>query len=394
MSTMVRNKARSIAVLILAEMLGMSIWFTSAAILPDMARETEISTFTQASLSSAVQAGFVFGALVIAISGLADRLDPRHLFAACALSAATANGLLSVVAVGGGLAVFFRFLSGCLLAGVYPVGMKIAVGWGTRDRGLLVGSLIGALTLGKSTPFLWAYVAGENWRATVIASSAMAAAGAILVLAAGLGPAHARAQKFEPAAIRLAWTDARIRSAYLGYFGHMWELFAMWAWVGAIAASSYGFSLDGSKAQSLGKITGFAAIGLGALACVIAGRLADRIGKAEVAMLAMAGSGTAALLTSASFGGPAWLTFVFIVLWGIAIIPDSAQFSALVADFSPPHLVGSLLTFQTALGFALTIATVQLTPVAADHWGWPVVLAGLALGPALGIVAMYPLRRQ
>ena len=391
---MARGKARSITVLILAEMLGMSIWFTSAAILPDMARETEIGTFTQALLSSAVQAGFVFGALVIAISGLADRLDPRHLFAACALGAAIANGMLAIAPVGGGLAVVLRFLSGCLLAGVYPVGMKIAVGWGTRDRGLLVGSLIGALTLGKSTPFLWAYVSGENWRATVIGSSAVAAAGAILVLAAGLGPAHAKAQKFKPAAIRLAWSDPRIRSAYLGYFCHMWELFAMWAWVGAIAATSYEFSMDGSKAQSLGKITGFVAISLGALTCVIAGKFADRIGKAEVAMLAMVGSATAALLTAASFGGPAWLTFVLIVLWGLAIIPDSAQFSALVADFSPPHLVGSLLTFQTALGFALTIATVQLTPVAADQFGWPAVLVGLAFGPALGILAMLPLRRR
>jgi MFS family permease len=386
-----RSKRFSIGLLAAAEMAGMSLWFTSAAILPDIVREASVSDTRQALMSSAVQAGFVVGALAVSISGIADRLDPRRLFAASALAAAALNALLLFASPGGGVAILLRFLTGALLAGVYPVGMKIAVGWGTRDRGLLVGLLVGALTLGKSAPYLAAYVGGTEWRQAVLATSLLAALGGLLVLVIDLGPHHARSPRFVPGAILLAWTDRRIRAAYLGYLGHMWELFAMWAWLAAAAAASYAASLDQADAESLAKLTAFLAIGLGGLVCMPAGAVADRLGKAEVTIVAMAVSGTAAVLTAWSFGGPVWLTFVLIVIWGIAVIPDSAQFSAIVADASPPHLSGSLLTFQTALGFALTAVTVQAVPWAAASLGWPAVLAGLAIGPAVGILAMLPL---
>ena len=390
----VSAKAVSVSILVVAEMAGMSLWFVSAAILPDMARDGAISDTRQALLSSGVQAGFVFGALAIAISGLADRLDPRRVFAVCALAAALANLTLLILPPGGNDAIAARVVTGALLAGVYPVGMKIAVGWGLRDRGLLVGLLVGALTVGKAMPYLAAYLGGAAWRPTVALLSLVAAAGGVLVLAAGLGPHHARAPRFDPGAIRLAWTHPRIRRAYLGYFGHMWELFSMWAWVGAALTVSYAMSMDTLAAESLAKLSTFVAIALGALFCVPAGWYADRVGKAEITIVAMAVSGAAALLTALTFGGPPWISFVLVALWGIAVIPDSAQFSAIVADNAPPELVGSLMTFQTALGFTLTIATVQLTPLAAEAFGWPAVLAGLALGPAVGIVAMLPLRRR
>ena len=389
-----RSKRTSILTLVIAEMAGMSPWFTSAAVLPDMVREGGIDPFHQALLSTGVQAGFVVGALVVAISGIADRIDPRRVFAVSAIAAALANAVLLVAPLGGVLAISARFATGALLAGVYPVGMKIAVGWGTRDRGFLVGLLVGALTLGNGTPYLAAFLGGADWRWAVSAVSIVACVGGLLVLATGLGPHHAHSSRFEPGAIRLAWTDRRIRDAYFGYFGHMWELFAMWAWVGVAATASYEATLDSASAVSLAKLTAFLAIGLGGLACVVAGVAADRIGKAEVTIIAMAASGVAALLTAATFGGPVWLTFALVVIWGIAVIPDSAQFSALVADAAPPHLAGSLLTFQTALGFTLTIVTVQVTPVAAAAFGWPVVLAAMALGPAVGIFAMLPLRRK
>lgn len=388
------SKRGSILLLVLAEMAGMSLWFTSAAVLPDMVREGAIDPTRQALLSTGVQAGFVVGALAVSISGVADRFDPRKVFAFSAVAAALANAVLLVAPIGGAIAIAARFATGALLAGVYPVGMKIAVGWGTRDRGLLVGLLVGALTLGNGTPYLAAFFGGADWRATVFAVSLIACLGAVFVLLAGLGPHHAHSPRFEPGAIRLAWTDKSIRNAYLGYFGHMWELFAMWAWVGVAATASYSTTLDGDDAISLGKLTAFIAIGLGGIACVVAGVFADRIGKAEVTIVAMAASGTAAVLTAVTFGGPVWLTFVLIVIWGIAVIPDSAQFSALVADAAPPHLSGSLLTFQTALGFTLTIITVQAAPGLAALFGWPIVLAGLAIGPAAGIVAMLPLRRS
>jgi MFS family permease len=192
----------------------------------------------------------------------------------------------------------------------------------------------------------------------------------------------------------LAWTNPRIRQAYLGYFGHMWELYAMWAWVGAFAAASYAARLDVADAEALAKLTAFMTIALGGATCVLAGAVADRFGKAEVAIAAMTGSALAALLTAASFGGPVWLTFTLVLVWGMTIVPDSAQFSALVADAAPPHLTGSLLTFQTALGFTLTIGTVQAAPVIAAYLGWPALVAILAIGPILGIIAMLPLCRS
>lgn len=391
---MTPSKRFSISILVVVEMAAMSLWFTSAAVLPDMVREAAITPGRQALLSSAVQAGFVIGALAVSISGVADRIDPRRVLALSAVLAALANALLLVAPVGGNLAIAVRFATGALLAGVYPVGMKIAVGWGTRDRGLLVGLIVGALTLGSSMPYLASFLGGVAWRPTVLVVSVLAGAGGLLALATGLGPHHVRAPRFAPGAIRIAWRDSRVRNAYLGYFGHMWELYAMWAWIGAASAVSYAATMEASRAEALGLLTAFLTIGLGAFACVFAGAVADRIGKAEVTIIAMAVSGAAAILTALTFGGPVWLTFVIIMIWGIAVIPDSAQFSALVADAAPPEAAGSLMTFQTAIGFALTIVTVQVTPVLAETIGWPMVLGGLALGPAFGIVAMLPLRRR
>ena len=372
----------------------MSLWFTSAAVLPDMVSEGAITPTRQALLSTGVQAGFVIGALIIAITGIADRYDPRKVLAISAVLAALANAALLIAPLGSDAAITARFLTGLLLAGVYPVGMKLAVGWGTKNRGFLIGLVVGALTLGNGAPYLIAFLGGAEWRLTISLSSALAAAGGLSVLGASLGPDHARSPRFQPGAIRLAWTDMAIRRAYLGYFGHMWELYAMWAWIGAAVTVSYAVSVDAPTAVGLGKLTAFLAIALGGVAAVVAGRVADAIGKAEVTIIAMAASGAAALATAATFGGPVWITMVLAVVWGIAVIPDSAQFSAIVADNSPPELSGSLLTLQTALGFTLTIATVQITPVAAAAFGWPVVLALLAIGPAVGIVAMLPLRRS
>jgi MFS family permease len=387
------SKSTSITLLVLAEIAGMSLWFASAAILPDMVRESGIDAVRQAMLSSGVQLGFVAGALAVAASGLADRFDPRRVFALCGVLAALCNAALLIAPIGGTIAILLRFLTGLLLAGVYPVGMKIAVGWGTKDRGLLVGLLVGALTVGSALPHLAAYLGGADWRSVIVATSALALVGGLLVLLCGLGPHHARAPRFSTRAVALAWTNRRIRLTYLGYFGHMWELYAMWAWIGAAAAASYGALLGEAEATRLAKLTAFLAIALGGLTCAPAGWVADRIGKAQVTIIAMALSGSAAIATALTFGGPIWLTFILIVIWGIFVIPDSAQFSALVADASPPDLAGSAMTLQTALGFALTAVTVQATPLLADAFGWPAVLAGLAIGPVVGIAAMLRLIR-
>lgn len=381
-------KTRSILLLMIAEVCGMSLWFVSAAVLPGMVAEFPMSAGQQAALSSGVQGGFVLGALALAISGLPDRLDPRKVFAGCAVLAGLANAALLVVPPDTLGAVLLRVATGALLAGVYPVGMKIAVGWGSTDRGLLVGALVGAVALGSASPHFLALTGGADWRTTVMLASGLAVFGGLLALGAKLGPHHVTAAAFNPRAIGTAWTNKGVRLAIIGYLGHMWELYAMWAWIGLIAAASFAISMPGEDAARLATLTAFLVIALGALVCVPTGWLADRWGKAQVAAGAMVVSGGSALLAALTFGGPIWLVLPVLLLWGASVIPDSPQLSALVADHAPADQTGSLLTFQTALGFALTMITVQATPVLAGLWGWPTVLVVMALGPVIGVWAM------
>ncbi len=386
-------KTRSILLLIIAEVLAMTMWFVSSAILGDLSAEQSLSPMIGAALSSSVQLGFVIGALVFAIFGIADRFDPRKVFSGFALLAAAANALL-LLTPSAEILILLRLITGFSLAGVYPVGMKIAVGWGTKDRGWLVGLLVGGLTLGSAAPHLLAWLGGTNWQLTLVVSSLCALLAAVLILATHLGPHHATAKRFNSKAVQVAWTDKRIRMAYAGYFGHMWELYAMWAWIGTAATVSYSYQMPAGDATELGKLTAFCAIAAGALVCPIAGAFADSIGKARITIIAMTCSGSCALLAAWAFAGPAWVFFVIAVLWGISIIPDSAQFSALIADFASAETAGSIMTLQTAIGFALTIITVQLAPLAASLLGWPGVFVILAIGPVLGIMAMLQLGRE
>ncbi|MEL6479301.1 MAG: MFS transporter [Pseudomonadota bacterium] len=378
------EKRRSIAILAVTQIAVLSLWFSSAAVLAEMGREAGLSAARLAWMSTAVQLGFAGGALVYALLGLADRYDPRRVFCLSALAGAAANLGLLAVPVGGVEAIVLRAITGAAMAGVYPVGMKIAVGWGKADRGLLVGLLVGALTLGSASPHLIALTGGAEWHVTIWISTGLAVAGGLGVLAVRLGPHHAPAPRLDPSAIALAWSNRRLRLAILGYLGHMWELYAFWAWCGVIAASSYAAS-GMAEPEGLAKLTAFLAIAAGGIACVPAGWLGDRIGCDRVAMLCLIGSGAAALLSAVSFGGPVWLVMAVLIFWGIAIVPDSGQYSTLVANEAPPERAGSLMTLQTAFGFLLTAGTVQLAPLVGEQAGWPVLMALLALGPALGI---------
>ncbi len=375
-----------------AEVAAMSLWFVSAAILPDLLRDAPVDPLRQAALSSGVQIGFVAGALISAFLGLSDRFDPRKVFALSAVAAGVANLSLLVAEPGGFLSIAARIATGALLAGVYPVGMKIAVGWGERDRGLLVGSLVGALTLGSALPHLVSLGGGADWRFTVALTSIVAIIGGLTCMLIALGPYHRPSPAFDPRVIATAWTNKRVRFAYFGYFGHMWELFVMWAWIAAATAASYRYSMSSADAEWLSKVTAFTAIALGAFTSIFAGWVADRLGKAELTIIAMTISGLSAIATGLTFGSSPVITFLIVMVWGMAVIPDSAQFSALVADASPVSEAGSLMTFQTALGFLLTFFTVQAAPILASELGWPVVLGALALGPLFGIFAMLRLR--
>jgi len=382
-----QTKRGSVAVLIVTQIAVLSLWFSSAAVLPEMGREAGLSPARLAWLSTAVQLGFGCGALIYAMLGLADRYDPRRVFTASTLVAAAANLALLAAPIGGDGAIALRALTGAAMAGVYPVGMKIATGWGKEDRALLVGTLVGALTIGSASPHLIAFIGGAEWRLTIWASTLLATVGGLAILAVGLGPYHARAPRLDITAIALVWTDRRIRLAVLGYIGHMWELYAFWAWVAVVAAGSYA-AAGAPDAAPLGKLTAFGAIALGGVACVPAGWWADRLGRPQVATLCLIVSGSAALISAALYGGPVGPMMAVLLIWGIAIVPDSGIYSTLVADAAPPERAGSLLTVQTALGFLLTAVTVQVAPAVAAVIGWPWVLAIMAIGPALGIAAM------
>ena len=388
------GKLRSIVLLIIAEIAAMSLWFVSAAILGDMSREANLSPGVQAAMSAAVQLGFVIGALASAVTGISDRFQPKYVLALFALLAALSNAMLLVVPPGSTTAILLRGATGAFLAGVYPVGMKIAVGWGQKDRGLLVGLLVGGLTLGSAAPYLLAFLGGNDWRITVACASALACFAAFIILLTENGPYHTNESKFDARALSVIWTNPSIRRAYGGYLGHMWELYTMWAWIAVALTISFAHQMPETEAQQLAKLVTFMVIALGAISCPMAGWIADRIGKAELTIIAMAVSGLSAITFAITFGGNVWLTIVVAVVWGIFIIPDSAQFSVLVADHSPSEQAGSLMTLQTALGFALTTITVQLAPVIANKTGWPLLMATLALGPMFGIWSMWKLQRK
>ena len=225
-------------------------------------------------------------------------------------------------------------------------------------------------------------------------ASGFALLSALLIVQTDLGPHHAAQAKMNPRLVFTAWTDKQLRRAFLGYLGHMWELYALWSWIAPAAAASYVLQVAPSQAVEWSKLTAFVAIASGALLCPFAGSVADRFGKAELTIVAMLCSGSAALMAALVYGGPVPLVAIVFVLWGLTVIPDSAQFSALVADLAPPEMTGTLMSLQTALGFALTIVTVQLTPLIAEAMGWPFLFCLLALGPVVGILSMSGLTRS
>ncbi len=388
-----QGKWPSIGILLIAQVAAMAVWFASAAAASTLARSTPLSGFEVALLTSAVQAGFVVGTLVSALLGLPDRFDPRRIFMISALVAAAASATLTILPPSGASILALRFATGVALAGVYPIGMRLAATWATKDLGLLVGLLVGALTLGSAIPHALSAFAVIDWRVIYLASAGLAAFGGIIILWAGVGPNMPRSGRWKAGRVAQAWRNPSLRLANLGYLGHMWELYAMWTWLAVFLTESFrqsGLSAD----RTLAEIVTFVAIAAGALGAWVGGVCADRWGRTTVTIWAMAASGVCAALMGWLLGAPPWLVTIVAVVWGITIIADSAQFSASIAELSDPDSVGTMLTLQTCVGFLLTLVSIQLVAPVSHALGWPGAFTMLALGPLFGCLAMAKLRNR
>ena len=376
-----------LAWLSLAMFLGMTMWFSATAANAPIVAEFHLTSAETAWLTMAVQGGFVIGTLLSATLNLPDIINPRKLFAIGCVLGAVANAALTQV--GGAVQLIgLRAATGASLAWVYPPGMKIAAGWFDRTRGAALGILIGALTIGSAFPHLLAAVSARiPWRALVLSASTLAVCGgAIAVLAVGDGPYVAASARFDARAIIRVFAHRPARLATIGYLGHMWELYAVWTWIAAFAtASLYG---SARSASIEGSGLAFLTIASGAVGSAIAGLFADRIGKARIAASAMIASGICSTVAGLTFGRTGPLLGVLAVIWGIAVVADSAQLSALVAEHSPRDHVGTALTMQTCSGFLLTMVSIRLVPVVAEAIGWQWAFVCLAPGPFIGALAL------
>lgn len=391
-----RERWMQLVILGVGMVLAMSPSFAAAAVAPILREEWTVGLLDLPFLTVVVQLGFAVGAIALAVVGAPDVIPAPRLFAAGAVVAAIANLGFGLLATDPASAVPFRFLTGAALAGVYPVAMKLAAGWFRRDRGLAIGVVNGALTVGVALPFLFralgAY-AGVDWRPVVVAASIAAVAGAVLVGLAGRpGPLDVAAPRFSPKIAAAAFREPSVRLASLGYFGHMWELFAMWTWIPIFLLGS--FAIAGVTDPAAASLTAFVVVAAGGVGSAIAGAIADRVGRTATTIVALATSATSAVVAGILFGAPIPVIVVVALIWGISVVADSAQFSSAISELAPPGTAGSALSVQTAVGFTLTSVTILgvglLDPSSAESWRVAWIM--LALGPVVGIVAMIRLR--
>lgn len=405
--------------IVLAQLFGTSLWFSANSAADDLARAWTLAPGDIGRLTNAVQLGFILGTLGFSLTGLADRYAASRIFALCAVLGAAANAAFALLAQGLESGLALRFAVGLSLAGVYPLGMKLVVSWVPERAGAALAQLVGMLTLGTALPHgVRLMGVGWPWQGVILVSSALAVVAAGLILALGDGP-HLGARRAAPSALKpprgaaskasegvvsvkrrkdtpplrlgavlTSFARPQFRASALGYFGHMWELYAFWTLVPMLLAST---GLD----RALGNASGlaFAIIGIGALGCIAGGQLSQRIGSARVAALALTTSALCCALFPLASGWAPWALFGLMLAWGASVVADSPHFSALSARACPPENVGSALAFQNAIGFGITLISI--------HWGtrlvpeWGMQIAWFLLpGPLLGLIALAPLWRR
>lgn len=375
-----------------SQLLALTLWFSASAVAPQLQQVWRLSEGGVAWLTLTVQIGFVAGAFGSAVLNLADVIPTRRLFVLSALVGATANlGLLTVDASRVWIAFLLRAITGIALAGVYPSGLKIMAGWFDRGRGMALGVLVGALTIGSAGPHLIRGL-GLDWRGVVLAASALTATSAALMAATVRdGPFEVAPQPFSWNQVGRVVANHGYRLSTYGYLGHMWELYAMWTWMAAFLAASAEAASDAYPSVS---IMTFSVIAVGGIGAALAGLWADRVGRTRVAGGSMVISGACALATPVLFGASWSIVFPIVLIWGATVVSDSAQFSAMATETSAPEVRGTALTLQTAAGFLLTLITIRGVPLLAEALTWRWAFPVLAAGPAFGVWAMVRLRRS
>ena len=389
---MTRPPYRILPTIVFAQFAGSSIWFAGNAVLPDLQRRWGLPQETLGDITAAVQFGFVAGTLAFAVLAISDRYSPRKIFLVCSMLGALANAAAYFIGPSLWALLSLRFATGFFLAGIYPVGMKIASGWYQRDLGKALGFLVGALVLGTAFPHLIRGL-GQTlpWQSVMLAVSALALVGGALMFAlVPDGPYFRAGSSFDPKALAVIFGSRMFRASSFGYFGHMWELYAFWAFVPSLAAAYATRTMDAGLNIPL---CTFAVIAAGALGCIVGGLVSLRLGSPRVAFAQLGMSGLCCLASPLAFHLPAPIFLAYLLLWGVVVVGDSPQFSALNAQYAPGALVGSALTIANSIGFGITILSVQLLNYAIGVVGVQYVFLLLLPGPLLGLLALTPLVR-
>ncbi|MEB2298896.1 MFS transporter [Lysinibacillus xylanilyticus] len=391
---MMQGSWRALVWIGLSELCALSLWYSASVIAPELITIWELGSNSEAWLSASVPIGFVIGALFSSYFGVADRFNPRKVFAISAFLGALSNALLILVD-SGFFGILFRILTGITLAGVYPIAVKMLSQWFPKKRGLAIGILIAALTLGSSLPhFVVVFFSSLSWKFVIICSSVLALLSAIIVTFM-LEDAPVTSQKtpFSFKLIKKVMMNKPVMLANYGYFGHMWELYAMWTWLPSFLTAS--FIINSSETPHwFIALSSFMSIGIaGGIGCVVGGLISDKIGRANLTIISMVISAICSIVIGFTFGQSIWLTLIISMIWGMSVISDSAQFSAAVSDIAEVEYVGTALTFQMCIGFLVTIFSINLIPIIQRIIGWEWVFTILAIGPILGILSMVKYRR-